>query len=187
MATGLSEALRDLTLTVGKDFNVVFFSIDPNETPALAAEKKRSYLRVYSRPGTEHGWHFLTGQPAAIRELTNEIGFRYYYDSVSKQFAHPSGVVVLTPHGEISHYLFGVSFVKEDLRAAIANASGGGIGSAVQRLVLLCFHYQPLTGRYSNLTIFVLRAMALALLLALVAWVISSIRAENPQPSKPIG
>jgi protein SCO1/2 len=187
MATGLSGALRDLSLTAGKNFEVVFFSIDPHETPALAAEKKRNYLGVYSRPGTEQGWHFLTGDSAAIRQLTDEIGFRYQYDAASKQFAHPSGIVVLTRGGVISHYLFGVSFPVEDLRAAITNASGGGVGSAVRRLILLCFHYQPLTGRYSNLTIFVLRAGALGLLLALIGWVVSAIRSEKPQSSKTVG
>ena len=145
---GLIESMQDLRMNVGDQFEVINFSIDPDETPALAAQKKHSYLRSYGRPGAEEGWHFLTGDENSIEKLTAEIGFHYAYDSSIKQYAHPSGFVVLTPQGKVAQYFFGVDFSAKDLDSALVNASSDKTGSQIQQLFLLCFHYSPITGKY---------------------------------------
>jgi protein SCO1/2 len=187
LATGLTNALRDLPWTIGNQFEVVSFSIDPHETSALAEQKKRSYLKAYGRPGAESGWHFLTGDEPAIRGLAGQIGFHYFYDAASKQFAHPSGLVVLTPSGRVSHYLFGVNFATSELDNALRDASGARIGPAIRRLILLCFHYQPLTGRYSFVALWVLRGTALVLLALLGLWIASALRSERSRIGKASG
>ena len=185
VGTGLINALRDLPLTPGSDFELISVSIDPAETPALAAQKKQSYLNAYRKAGGEAGWHFLTGNEAAIRQLAAEIGFRYYYDPRSKQFAHPSGVVVLTPTGKISHYLFGVNFSSEDLRGAVTDAAGERSGSVIRRLLLMCFHYQPITGRLALAALNVVRVAGAAVVVGMITWIVRALRAEKHRASKP--
>ena len=185
VGTGLINALRDLPLAPGSDFELISVSIDPAETPALAAQKKQSYLNAYRKPGGQTGWHFLTGDEAAIRQLTAEIGFRYYYDPRSKQFAHPSGVVVLTPSGKISHYLFGVNFSSEDLRRAVTDAAGERSGSVIRRLLLMCFHYQPITGRFALAALNVVRVTGVAVVVGMITWIVRALRAEKHRASKP--
>ena len=107
---GMVDSAQDMKWSIGRDFDVVDVSISPRETPALAAAKKESYVKQYGRSGSAQGWHFLTGQDQAIRQLADEVGFRYAYDPVSKQYAHPSGLIILTPEGKVSHYLFGVTY-----------------------------------------------------------------------------
>jgi protein SCO1 len=159
---GVTESFRDLKWSVGKQFDVVFVSIDPNEKSAVAAEKKQVYLRVYGRPGSEAGWHFLTaaGTPPpngdmptedkSVQALADEIGFEFAYDPALKQYAHPSGFVVLTPGGKISHYFFGITFSPKEVDAALRGAGVNKIGSPVQEFILLCCEYSPLRGKYGN-------------------------------------
>jgi protein SCO1/2 len=159
---GAIEAMQDLKLDAGKDFEVVNVSVDPRETPALAAGKKRVYIKRYGRPGAAEGWHFLTGNDAAIRKLTDEVGFRYAYDPEAKQFAHPSGLVILTPDGKVSHYIFGVTFSPTELDAALRDAQVKKIGSPIEQFVLLCFHYSPITGKYGKLIMTLVRVSGVA-------------------------
>ena len=168
---GMVESAADMKWSIGQEFQVVDVSIDPNETPTLAAEKKRSYLKRYGRSSAAAGWHFLTGSESSIRELTKEVGFAYVYDPVSKQFAHPSGLVVLTPEGKVSRYLFGVTYSPKDLYGALKDASSHQVGSPIQQLILLCFHYNPITGKYSRTIIVVLRALGIATMLGFL-WLI---------------
>jgi protein SCO1/2 len=176
---GLIETLQDLRPDIGSEFNIVSVSIDPNEKPALAAAKKREYLRRYGRAGGEDGWHFLTGDEEPIRRLASAAGFGYAYDSGVKQFAHPTGFLVLTPHGIISRYFFGVTFSPGELRAALADASAEKAGSRIQQLFLLCFHYSPITGKYGALIMNVVRGCAAATLLALGAFVFVMVRRDR--------
>lgn len=176
---GMVEGLQDMRWTIGKEYDVIFLSIDPDETPSLAAAKKRSYLKRYGRDGAEAGWHFLTGDAEPIHQLASEVGFRYAYDPVSKQYAHPSGLVVLTPEGKISSYLFGVTFTPRDLFTALSAASYRKIGSRIQDLILLCFHYRPITGRYGNLIMFTVRALGVATLLGLPALIFTMGRSSR--------
>ncbi len=168
---GLIESLQELRFDVGKDFNVVNLSIDPHETPEVAAAKKKEYLKRYGRPGAEGAWHFLTGSQPAIAQLTNEAGFRYAYDSATHEYAHPSGFLVLTPEGRISRYFFGVNYDPKELRSALIAASHGQNGSVIQQLILLCYHYNPITGKYGALVLTVLRILSVGTLFALGGWI----------------
>jgi protein SCO1/2 len=163
----LASALGDVPFALGDQYAVLTVSIDPTDTPGLASEKKREYLRPYPHPGIETGWHFLTGDQAAITELADAVGFRYAYDAEQHEYAHPSGLVVLTPDGTISRYLYGLDFPPSDLRLALVEASHRQIASAVDRVLLLCYHYDPETGRYSSLVLAAVRAGGAATLAGL--------------------
>jgi protein SCO1/2 len=145
---GLVRGLMDVPFDVGKEFNVLTVSFDPRETPDLAAAKKKTYLGRYGRPGAEAGWHFLTGEQEAIRRLTEAVGFRYTYDPKHDQFAHASGITVLTPQGKIARYFFDISYRPRDLRLGLVEASTNRIGSPVDQALLFCFHYDPEEGKY---------------------------------------
>ena len=133
---------------VGREFEVVTVSFEHKETPELAAAKKAAYLQRYKRPGAEAGWHFLVGDERQIARLTDAVGFRYAWDERTRQWAHPSGVVTLTPAGRISHYLFGIEYAPKDLRLSLVEAARGNIGGAVDQVLLYCYQYDPATGRY---------------------------------------
>ena len=150
--------MQDLKLDVGREFDVINVSIDPRETPQLAAAKKANYLkRLTAARGADAGWHFLTGSETSIRELAGETGYHYAYDPAAKEFAHPSGLIILTPDGKIAHYLFGVTYSADNLNAALRDAGARKVGSPIQQLFLLCFHYSPFTGRYGHLIMDVVR------------------------------
>lgn len=176
---GLVSALGVLSFDVGKEFDVVTVSFDPREGPALARDKKRVYLKRYKRPGAEAGWHFLTGDAEQIARLTKAVGFRYAWDERSKQYAHPTGVVTLTPEGKIAHYLFGIEYAPKDLRLSLVEASQGRIGSAVDQVLLYCYHYDPQTGTYGAAVMRILRVSAALTLFALVGFVVAMLRRER--------
>ncbi|HEV3146324.1 MAG TPA: SCO family protein [Gemmataceae bacterium] len=146
---GLVDALRRLSFEPGKQYQVVVVSFDAREIPDLAAEKKQSYLQSYGRPETAAGWHFLTGEQAAIDSLAQAVGFRYSYDPQTDKFAHASGIVVLTPQGRIARYFYGIHYSPRDLRLALVEASENKIASPVDHVLLFCFHYDPKAGKYS--------------------------------------
>jgi protein SCO1/2 len=145
---GLTRALLDVPLAIGQDFTILTVSFDPRETPEMAAAKKKTYLERYDRPGAAAGWHFLTGAQQSIERLTEAVGFRYRYDARNDQFAHASGVLVLTPAGRISRYFYDVRYSPRDLRLGLVEASANRIGSPVDQVLLFCFHYDPLEGKY---------------------------------------
>jgi protein SCO1 len=181
---GLIESLQELRFDVGRDFNVINVSIDPNETPAVAAAKKVEYLKRYGRPGAAERWHFLTANEQTIAQLANEAGFRFQYDPASREYAHPSGFIVLTPSGKISRYFFGVNFDPKELRSAIVAASKSQSGSVIKDLILLCSHYNPITGKYGALVLNVVRGLSVATVLLLGGWIFSMSRR---QPSRDVG
>lgn len=176
---GVVSALRALPFDVGREFRVVTVSFNPHETSDLAAAKKAGYLREYRRPGADAGWHFLVGDDTSIRPLMDAIGFRYTWDAAASQYAHASGLVVLTPNGRISHYFYGVEFPPKDLRLALVEASGERIGSVVDEILLFCFHYDPATGRYSRVALNAVRAGGVLTLLALGLFVWMSLRRDR--------
>jgi protein SCO1/2 len=178
---GVVSMLRALPFDVGNQFDVVTLSFDARETPELAAKKKEQYLGEYRRPGAAEGWHFLTGDEADIRRVTDAIGFRYHWDEASKQFAHASGIVVLTPRGRVSHYFYGVDFSPRDTRLALVEASDEQIGSVVDALLLFCFHYDPATGRYSKIALGAMRVGGVLTVAALVGFVVVMLRRERSQ------
>jgi len=176
---GMVEGLNDMKWSIGDQFTVVHLSIDPKETPALASAKKQTYLKRYGRAGAASGWHFLTGQESAIRQLADQVGFHFAYDPAVKQYAHPSGLVILTPDGTISKYFFGVKFAPNELYASLQAASERKVGSPIERLILLCFHYSPLHGRYGSLIITTLRILGIVTLAGMAWFFAAMIRAEN--------
>ena len=176
---GLDRSLKDLPMDIGKDFNVVTVSIDPSETPKLASAKRDLYTGIYGRPGAARGWHFLTGEESQIRQLANAVGFRYAYDADSKQFAHASAVMVLTPGGKISRYFYGITYPTRDMRLGLVEASEGKIGSAVDQLLLFCYHYDPVTGKYGMLISRVIKAGGLLTVLAIGILVLVLSRNEH--------
>lgn len=182
---GLVRALRALPFDVGDEFEVVTISFDPSETPALAAAKKAAYIETYGRKGAAKGWHFLTGEADAIERLTKAAGFRYRYDPKTKQFAHAAGIIVLTPAGRISKYFYGVEYSPRDLRLSLVEAASDRIGSAVDRVLLWCFHYDPEEGRYSLTILRSLRLFGSAtvlLLTILIAGMVFHDRKKKPAP-----
>ena len=148
---GLESSLKLIPMDIGKQFNVVTVSIDPTERPVLAEAKQALYTGLYGRPQAAAGWHFLTGNEQQIRQLANALGFRYAYDPDSKQFAHASAVMLLTPEGKISRYFYGIQFSSRDMRLGLVEASEGKIGTPVDQVLLFCYHYDPSTGKYGLL------------------------------------
>lgn len=176
---GLLTSAQDLKLDAGKDFEIVVVSINPQETTALAAEKKRTYVKRYGRANGAAGWHFLTGEGPAIERLARSAGFPYAFDPVSKQYAHPSAIIVLTPQGRISRYFAGIEFPANELRLALVDASGQRIGSLTDQLFLFCFHYNPLTGKYGVAIMRIIRAACCSTVLALGLFVLIQLRHER--------
>jgi protein SCO1/2 len=174
----LADKLDRLRRTADTPLQVVIVSFDPGDSPALAATKKVALLNpAPDRRG--QNWHLLTGNSAEIDALTRAAGFRYAYDGATHQYAHPAGIVVVTPQGRISRYFFGFDFSAWALRGALAKAADERIATPVQRLLLLCFHYDPVTGKYSTTILETLRAMASLMLLAVLAWLASRFRRER--------
>jgi protein SCO1/2 len=182
---GLSSALAVLSLEPGKDFEIVTVSFNPRDTPAAAAAKKANYIARYKAPGASAAWHFLTGDQPAIDRLTKAAGFRYTWDEATKQFAHPTGVIVLTPEGRLSRYLFGIEYGPRDLRFAIIDASAGKVGTPVDSLLLYCYHYDPMSGRYGFLVLRALRIAGLVTVVALGSFVLVMVRRDKRQALAP--
>jgi protein SCO1/2 len=171
---GVVEALQEGKGAGMGGFTVLFTSIDPKEKPELAKAKLKTYLKRRGPPGPREEWHFLTGDAASIGELASEIGFQYAYESSLQQFAHPSGIVVVTPEGKISKYLLGVRFGGAELASAIKDAESKKIGSPVQQLILLCSSLQLLSGPYSKYILGSVRVFAALLVLGLAAYIIKA-------------
>jgi protein SCO1/2 len=176
---GLVRALLDVPFDVGKEFNVLTVSFDPREGPELAAAKKQTYLERYGRPGAEAGWHFLTGEQEPIQRLTEAVGFRYTYDPRNDQFAHASGIMVLTPEGKISRYFYDIHYSPRDLRLGLVEASENKIGSPADQILLYCFHYDPAEGRYGPVVMNFVRLGGVLTLLAIGTLVVVLRRQER--------
>jgi protein SCO1/2 len=175
----MTSTLGVLSLDAGKDFDVVLVGFDPRETPEQAAAKKREQLERYKRPGTDVGWHFLTGSEPSIKRLTSAAGFRYAWDAQTKQFAHPTGIIIVTPDGRPARYLFGIEYGPRDVRFALVEASAGRIGSVVDSLLLYCYHYDPMTGRYGLYIMRTLRIAGVATVLLIAAFIVVMVRRER--------
>lgn len=145
---GLTGSLKALKFDVGQEFEVVTVSFDPREKADLAKQKKDAYMARYGREGAGAGWHFLTGSEASIEALTKAVGFNFAWDEETKQFAHASGVIILTPEGRVSRYFYGIEYAPRDMQLGLVEASNNKIGSPVDQILLYCFHYDPQTGKY---------------------------------------
>lgn len=168
---GLTRALGVMTFEVGEAFDVVAVSIDPGETPAMAAEAKVEALARYERPATADGWHFLTGSQASIETLAQTAGFAYEYIPETGEYAHASAVLVVTPNGRIAQYFLGVEFSPKDLRLALVEASENRLGNVIDQVLLYCFRYDPTLGKYTAVTMRILRITGILFVLGLLAFV----------------
>jgi protein SCO1/2 len=183
---GLARALEVLSFVPGQEFEVLTVSFDAREGPDLAAAKKKAYMSSYDkREEGARGWHFLTGDAEAVERLTRATGFRFAWDEETKQFAHPAGILVASPDGTISHYLFGVEFSPRDLRLALVASSAGEVGNPIDQVLLYCFQYDPKTGRYSAAILNVVRLAGLVTLVAVTGLIlfVSTRRRVRPNPA----
>ena len=180
---GTTISLTHLKFDIGKDFDVITVSIDPRDKAATAMEAKRKYIRHYGRLDAAQGWHFLTAHETAIKKLTEATGFQYSYDSRTDQFAHGAALMVLTPDGRLSRYFYGFEYKPRDLRLALVEASNGKVGNATDQFLLLCFHYDPVTGKYSRNALMFARAGGVTTLLALGGFIFVMFRKERIHPN----
>ena len=176
---GLVSALGTLKFDVGREFDVVAVSINPREGPGLASQKKAAYLERYGRPQTAPGWHFLTGKEENIARLAEAVGFRYAYDTAIGQYAHGAGVELLTPKGVVSRYFYGIEYSPRDIRLGLIEASDERIGTPVDDVLLLCFHYDPSTGKYGATALGLVRIGAVLTVAAFLAFLVVSLRRER--------
>jgi protein SCO1/2 len=176
---GLTHSMEQISLQIGQDFDVVTVSFNPHETWQLAASKKANYVEKYQRQGAAQGWHFLTGEEANIKQLADAAGFHYKYDPITKQYAHASGILVITPEGKISRYFYGIEYKPKDLRLGLVEASKNKIGNFADQVLLFCFHYDPINGKYGLVIANVTRVVASASVLALGALIFTLLRKER--------
>jgi protein SCO1/2 len=176
--SGIQRAARVIpNLSIGRDWDVIAISFDAKETPVEAAKKQQEAADRSRRPEGAAGWHFLTGDQANIRRVADAAGFRYAWDENSKQWAHSSAIMVLTPEGKLSRYFYGVEYSARDLRLGLVEASAGKIGSPVDQLLLFCYHYDPVTGKYGMVVMTILRIASLGMIgLILLFWVASHLQ-----------
>jgi protein SCO1 len=166
---GVVGALRMLSFNPGRDYDLVFVSFDPRESPDMAAQKKQSAISQFRRPETASGWHFLTGSKESIDALAKSVNFRYTFDQKNNLFAHASGIMLLTPDGRISRYFYGVEYPSRDLRLGLVDASAGKIGTPIDHVLLFCFQYDPSSARYSASILKIMRLVAVFTVLGLVS------------------
>ncbi len=136
--SGVARSVKDISLRAGEDFEIVAVSIDPHETPEMAAAKKPA----------ERGWHYLTGPESSSRMIADSVGFHYFYDAMTNQYAHASAIIVITPEGRVSRYFYGIDYPARDLRLALVDASHHRVGSIVDQVMLYCYHWDPARGKY---------------------------------------
>lgn len=169
---GATGALKTLPMTAGKEFIWLTVSFDHRETPELAAAKKDSYVQRLGKPEAAKGWHFLTGSEEAIKALTHSVGFRFLWDPAKKQYAHASGIMVLTPEGKVSRYFYGIEYAPRDLRLGFVDASQGRIGSLADQIIMYCYRYDPDSGTYGLVVMNVLRIFGALTVLTLIALIL---------------
>ncbi len=145
---GMVNATKDLEWTTGEEFDIISVSIDPSETPQRAKLTKQKYVKAYNRPGSARGWHFLTGSEKNVRQLADAVGFGYFYNKEAKQYMHEAVLMLCTPDGRVSRYMYGIEFPEQQMKLALIEAGEGKVGTTVDRILMFCFHYDSSTGRY---------------------------------------
>lgn len=178
MLNGFVAGLKDLDYVPGNEFRVVTVSIDPKETSERARETKNKYLRDLGKPEAKDGWHFLTTDQATVDAYAKALGFGYFYNQERKEYAHPSAMAVASPDGKVVRYLYGIEYPKSSLRLALLEASQGKIGNPFDRLVLYCFHYDSVAGKYAPKAANIMRVGGAVSVLALIGFLIVLFRAE---------
>lgn len=183
---GLVDVLKELKLDIGQDYKLLSVSLDPSETPAQAAITRQLHLQAYNREGAENGWHFLTGSEESVRELAGHVGYKYRYIPSEKEYAHPAVLMVCTPDGSVSRYLYGIDFPTQTVRLSLVEAADGKVGSTLDQVLLFCFHYDSEAGKYSVTATNIMKAGAFLTLIALglflTPWWLGRKGQENPRP-----
>jgi protein SCO1 len=181
----LTSSLTEMRGDLGKEYDVLTVSIDPRDMPSAAMERKVKYVKRYGRQSAWDGWHFLTGFDSGIHRLTDAVGFQYAYDPQHDQFAHGTTLLALTPDGHVSRYFNGFEYKPRDLRLGLVEASKGKIGTLTDSVLLLCYHYDPATGKYSRTAMNGVRAGGIATVLGLGAFIFVMIRSERRRAAGP--
>lgn len=181
---GVVDALKDVDFQLGKDIDVVTVSFDPRDTTAIASKKKANYVASLGQKGAEKGWHFLTGKKEQIDQLCSAVGFSYVFDEKSGEFGHASGIMIATPQGKLSHYFYGMMYEAKDVRLALVEASKNKIGSPVDKFLLFCFHYDPVSGKYSAAIMNIIRAGCITAMALVFGFLIFAFRREFRSPRK---
>lgn len=176
---GMVQTFRTLKFTAGQEFDIITVSIDHAESPEMAADKKDTYVTEYARAGVDKGWHFLVGDSLSIKKLADAVGFYFVYDPPTKQFAHASGIMVATPQGKLARYLYGIEYGAKDLTFSLMEAAQEKIGSPVDKLLLLCYHYDPTTGKYGMVVANLLRGGGALMILILGGYMFFSFRRDK--------
>lgn len=178
--TGFTGAMNGIVrFNIGREFDVVTVSIDPRDTSQDAAKAKKTYIQRYRRSGAEQGWHFLTGKKDQIDALAQAVGFRYAWDPQIQQYAHASGIMLLTPDGRVSQYYYGIEYAPRDIQLGLIEASKGKIGNVVDQVLLYCYHYDPRQGKYGAAIFNVLRLSALATVLMVGGFMVIMFRRDS--------
>lgn len=166
---GLTGSLKGISFNAGKEFDVIAVSFDAAEFERsdLAAAKKAGYMERYGRPGTETGWHFLTGSEESVKAITEAAGFSFKWDEESKQFAHSAAIMVATPEGKLSRYFYGIDYSPKDLKFGIMESAEARVGNPAEQLLLYCFHYDPSTGKYGLAILSLIRLGGIVTLLGM--------------------
>ena len=183
--SSMANALRLVRFDAGKDFEIVTVSFDPRETPAQAREAKTKYLAMYQHPGAAQGWHFLTGDQPSISALSNAVGFHYRWDQRTKQFAHATGIMLITPEGRVAQYYYGARYFPSDLRLGLVQTSQDHIGTLADQIVLYCYHWDPRTGRYGAIVSRVIQLSGGITLLMVAGFIIFFVRTDPHRRRKP--
>ncbi len=181
---GVSRAVKVLPFSAGKDFDVVFVSFDPRDRPETAAAKKAELMSYWSMQNQAGAWHLLTGEAPAIRAITSAAGFNYQWDEKTQQFAHMSGVLVMTPDGRLSRYFYGIEYSPKELRLALVESGQGHVGSVVDELLLYCYHYDPASGRYGAVVMNLVRLGGVLTLVLLGAFFVLARRRDIHPPTE---
>jgi len=146
---GLGDALKNLSLNPGSEYQVITIDINPHESYQLANQKKNNYMKEYNIENLNENWTFLTGTYDNIKKITDSIGFLYYYDRIKDEYMHPAALIVISPDATISRYLYGIKFPDKDLRLALLEAAEGKIGSTIDKIILSCYRYDPYENTYT--------------------------------------
>ncbi len=182
---GMVRAAKVLTFTPGKDYEVLAISFDAREGPKEALLKKTVEMKDYGHPETADGWHFLTGTPESIKRVTDAVGFRYKWDVYTATFAHASAIYIATPQGRLSKYFFGIDYSAKDMRFGLIQASNNTIGTAVDQVLLFCYHFDPTSGKYTLVAMDLLQAAGAATILMLGGYVFIMLRRDKQKGSRP--
>ena len=184
VSEGMANSLRQLSLKPGEEVEVLYVSIDPREKPALAAEKKTSIVKVWNKPGADQAIHLLTGTEKDTAALAAAVGFQYQWVESARQFAHPAVLIVLSPQGKITRYLYGVNYDPTTLRLSLVESADGKVGSSTDRFILTCFQYDGQQGKYAVMAVRLLQAGAIVTVAVLSTVIFMLFRWERHRRQK---